>query len=352
MYLAILSAIHLTRDGAVKKDGKTESLISRTRYLLENAIKNGNLNPGRVIVVSTLAELTGTSRSPIKAAIAALHAKGLLVKYEGRGFIVRPQGSPVDRRPITAESLDLKPSETGAFKISSWEKLYSIVEPDLVRCAIRGDLKVNESDAASFYGVGRTVMHEVLLLAQANGLVIRDERSRWRTVTLNDERISDLYELRTLLEPKALASAASFIPEGELDRLMSDLQHAIEAYPNVRPDVLYRMEEELHIQCVEQCPNQEIIEALRRTKCIHLASRYLLGNEVTLPKLEPFFAEHASIVDAIRKRQHSKILRETKIHLEAALPKVIARVQSAREALLPTDLPYVTGIGTTPKGSA
>lgn len=328
----------------MKNDGKSENLILKTQHLIENAIENGGLNPGRVIVVSTLAKLTGTSRSPIKAAIAALHADGRLVKHEGRRFIVPTQGSSIDRRPITAESLGLKSSEAGAFKVSSWEKLYSIVEPDLVRCAIRGDLKINESDAATFYGVGRTVMHEVLLLAQANGLAIRDERSRWRTVALNERRISDLYELRKLLEPEALASASEYIPEGDLTQYLTQLEFAATTYPSVGPDVLYRLEEELHVHYVELCPNQEIIEALRRTKCIHLASKYLLGNEVTLPKMEPFFAEHATIIEALQQRQNSIVLRETKTHLEAALPKVIARVESAREVLLPTDLPYVTDI--------
>ena len=144
----------------------------------------------------------------------------------GRGLIVRPAGSPVDRRPITADLLGLRQSATGAFKINAWEKLYSVVEPDLVRCTVRGDLKINESDAASLYGVGRTVMHEVLLLAQANGLVPRDERSRWRTVPLDDEQISDLYALRRLLELETLASTAGAVPEAKLSQLITDLEHA------------------------------------------------------------------------------------------------------------------------------
>lgn len=325
----------------MKKDGKSDSLVSRTYCLLEKAIENGTLNPGRVIVVSTVAELIGSSRSPVKTAIAALQAEGLLVKYQGRGLIVRPAEAPVDRRPITADLLGLQPSETGAFKINSWEKLYSVVEPDLVRCTVRGDLKINESDAASFYGVGRTVMHEVLLLAQANGLVLRDERSRWRTVPLNDERISDLYALRRLLEPEALATAAGSIPDVKLSQQMADLEDAIKAYPDVSPDVLYDMEEQLHVRYVEQCPNKEIIEALRRSNCIHLASRYLLGNEVTLPKLEPFFEEHCAIIEAMRERDYTGILKASKAHLDSALPKVIARVQNAREVLLPADLPYI-----------
>ena len=93
-------------------------------------------------------------------------------------------------------------------QVRSSEKLYDEIEPELVRCAIRGRLRINESDAATFYGVGRTVMHEVLLQAQSNGLIMRDGSSRWHTVALDVERISALYELRMLLEPEALALTA------------------------------------------------------------------------------------------------------------------------------------------------
>lgn len=325
------------------RDTTTESLVSRTRALLEEAIRTGRLNPGRVIVESKVSELIGASRSPVRAAIASLHADGLINRFEGRGLIVGPSDSKVDRRPITAEALGLSSAETGTLKVRSWEKLYDIVEPDLVRAAIQGHLKITESDAAEFYGVGRTVMHEVLLLAQANGLAARDERSRWRTVPLDAARIAEIYELRIYLEPHALASAAATIPDAQLARLAEDLKRAMKTYPDTDPAELYRLEEALHIDCVNRCSNTEIVEALRRTRCIHLASRYVLGQEVDLPDKEPFFAEHTDIIEAMRARRNAAVVKAARAHLESALPKVLNRVENAKRALGPLRLPFVAG---------
>ena len=325
----------------MEKDASNDSLEARTKTLLEDAIKSGRLNPGRGIVESSIGKLIGASRSPVRAATAALHADGLISRFSGRGFIVGPSDAKVDRRPITAATLGISARETGALKVRSWEKLYPIVEPDLVRAAIHGNLKITESDAAEFYGVGRTVMHEVLLLAQANGLAMRDERSRWRTVPLDETRISEIYELRKYLEPEALSSAAESIGDEKLELYAADLAAAARTYPKGSPAELYRLEKALHIDCVDACPNTEIVAALRRTRCIHLASRYVLGNEVALPSEEPFFAEHSSVITAMRERRHSDVVKAARAHFGSALPKVLMRIENARDALAPLRLPFV-----------
>lgn len=324
------------------KKGQPQNLVSKTHELLEKSIKDGRLNPGRVIVESSIAKLIGASRTPVKAAIAQLHSEGLLTRFSGRGFIVHTTNGAIDRRPITAETLGLGSGETGSLKVRSSEKLYDVVEPELVRCAIFGQLRINESDAAAYYGVGRTVMHEVMLQAQANGLVLRDESSRWHTVVLDEVRITALYELRMLLEPEALALTAETIRAEELETIANRLELARNAYPAVDPADLFLMEKELHIDCVRQCPNQEIAESLRRTNCLHLASRYILGNEVELPKREPFFEEHMRIVSAMQNRQLDQVKRQALNHLEISLPNVIYRVQTAKDVLKRIDLPYIS----------
>ncbi len=237
--------------------------------------------------------------------------------------------------------------EAGTLKIRSSEKLYDEVEAELVRTAIRGRLRINESDAAAHYGVGRTVMHEVLLQAQSNGLVVRDGSSRWHTVALDENCITALYELRMLLEPEALALSAGDIGRRTLDQIEGHLREAAASYPNVNPADLFKMEEELHIDCVAACPNQEISESLKRTNCLHLASRYALGNEVDLPKAEPFFEEHLNVISAMQAKDFDTVKSEALHHLKTALPKVIARVQSAKLALEPLNLPFVSDINPT-----
>ena len=44
----------------------------------------------------------------------------------------------------------------------------------------------------------------------------------------------------------------------------------------------------------------------------------------------------------MRERDYAGILNESNNYLDAAVTKVIARVQRAREVLLTADLPYIT----------
>lgn len=143
------------------------------------------------------------------------------------------------------------------------------------------------------------------------------------------------------LEPHALASSIDRLSADHIDGMLADLRHAAKNYPNVSSSDLYKMEEDLHIHCVEKSPNKEVIEALRRSRCVHLASRYVLGNEVKLPKDEPFFDEHLKIVNALAANDGPTVITQSDAHIKAALPKLLTRVKLAKEALGPPNLPFI-----------
>lgn len=323
-----------------KTQQQDSRLTTKITALLQEAILCGMLPKGQLLLETHVANLVGSSRGPIKRAFAQLHADGMISRFEGRGYIVGTDQGTVIRTPISAKALGLEDQEAIGLKERALESIHDPVESQLIRCSLHGRFRINENELANHYGVSRTVMHDVLMLAQVNGLVVKDERSRWYSVPLDEHRVNCLYELREHLEPIALSKAAGAIPLDELERVGRRLSEAMQHYPNLPAEELDDLELDLHVRCLGHCPNPELVEALKRTRCILIFGKHLLGREIALPHEEPFFHEHQRIIDAMMRRDGDAVAREARAHLDKARLKVLDRVRHTRSMGVPLDLPY------------
>ena len=316
------------------------TLNAKIHALLTDAILSGRLLPGQVILETHVANIVGSSRMPIKQALAQLSEDGLVSRFEGRGYVVGNDNAAVIRDPLTAQALGLAEDDAGTLKTRASESIYDSVERELIHCSIFGRFRINEQELAKHYGVSRTVAHDVLMLAQVNGIIVKDERSRWYVVPLDEYRVACLYELREQLEPLALSRAAKHVPQKLLKAMAGRLEKAIARYPKVPPALLDELEMDLHIHCMSYCPNPEFIEVLKRTRCILIFGKHM-GHDIGLPVGEPFFAEHVRIIEAMAGRDAKAVARETLDHLHRSLPKVTERARRLRSTESPPDLPYV-----------
>ena len=66
---------------------------------------------------------------------------------------------------------------------------------------------------------------------QQRGVVQKDERARWFAPALTPEHVGELYELRWLLEPAALARAGPNLPDGLVIEQHADLLAALDRGP-------------------------------------------------------------------------------------------------------------------------
>ena len=56
-------------------------------------IRLGRLPQGYVLIEGPIAELMQSSRAPVQAALRILEAENLVHRFDGRGFLVGPEGS-------------------------------------------------------------------------------------------------------------------------------------------------------------------------------------------------------------------------------------------------------------------
>jgi DNA-binding GntR family transcriptional regulator len=319
---------------------ETLPVYRKIAAILHDSIKAGRLMPGTILMEGSLAALFGSSRTPVKQALSDLSDRGVIRRFDGRGFIVG-SGKEVRRVPLTPQQLGLDEANPELPRTWAWQRIYDGVERALIFHSALGKFRVNEVELARHYKVGRTVAHDVLVQAQSTGLLAKDERLRWYVVPLDEKRVCDLYDLRELLEPKAMAASIGRVPPNFLTGMVERLEAAIAAYPKVSAAEMDALEHGLHVTSLGYCGNQEIMEALKRTRCLHFTQKHMLGAQVSYPTTEPFMTEHLDVVRAMLRNDPRTVEAQMLSHLRTSRAKVIDRLAVFRRSFGGSDLPYI-----------
>lgn len=318
---------------------RKQALYEGLHEKLKCNILQGRLPQGAVLTEGPLAELMGSSRAPVRQALQMLADEGLINRFEGRGFVVGPPGTPAKRVDITASLEGLL--DVPDRQMFAWQALYEDVERIIVYRSFFGRFRINEVELARHYGVGRTVARDVLLKLETLGITEKDERFRWSIVPLDDGRIQDLYEVREYIEPLALARAMDSISDEHIDAMLVRLSQALEQYPAVSAAVMYELELDLHVRTIQHCPNKELLSILQRTHSLLTLSKHVLGIQMEMPEYEPFLGEHIAVFRMMRRRDREGLMLTMRSHIHGSQPKVVERAATVRRTYLPDDYSFI-----------
>lgn len=311
---------------------------------LRSAVSSGALGQGSVVMEAVVADVMNTSRTPVKLALELLAQEGRLSKLDGRGYLVLGEGrtAPERRRRITRQEFAAITSSGAAERSpAAWTRIYDEVEREISGCSIYGRLSVVELELANYYSVSRTVARDVLTRVERVGLIEKDQRSRWHVVPLTRERIGHFYEVRRYLEPPALRSAASAIPQALLTEMWLRLTSALDRYPNVSESELDQLERDIHVDCTSFCGNPELIKLLRINQALLISNKHMLGSYLRLPELDPFLGEHKAILECLGRRDGDAAAAALDVHLQLSLPKVLKRLDILSASPPPPPPPYL-----------
>jgi len=333
------SRLPATRARPLQRDPPAYKLITDT---LRQGIQRGRLRAGLVLQEASLAELFGSSRSPVKAAIKQLMSERLLSRSDGRGVQVGGRGATPDRTPLTHAMLGIEESSVALPRVHAWQKIYRTIERELLYRSAFGRFQVNELELARYYHAGRTVAHDALLRLQASGIVTKGEKAHWYVVPLDSQRLNELYELRKLIEPELVGNAATRIPGDVLAQMRGRLRDAMQRHPQVKIDDLDGLEHDLHVSCLEHGGNREMLEALGRTRCILISGKHILGKHVPYPRIDPFLAEHLAVIEALLSRDSRRARQAMRAHLDSAHAKVEARLQEFRKSYTLAPISFIS----------
>ena len=335
------SAEHAVPLGDSGGQNRHPPIYARVTEVLRNAIRGGSITPGAILLEGHVADILNVTRTPVRQALRELESEGVVTRFDGRGFLAGPSHENPCRVTLTASMLGLDNVTVPVRKPLGWEAIYDQVERDVVHLSVFDQYRINELELARHFKVGRIVARDVLLRMENLGLVEKDERLRWVITPLDAKRISHLYELRWLLEPAALRAAMSVAQPAATAAMMSDLRRAIRAYPKVARSELDRLENELHITYLSQCPNQALLQSLQRTRCILTLSKHVMGATTPMPTNDPFMGEHLAILQSVFEGNSAQAESALRQHLEDSCVKVMERVEFVRNNIATPDVRYI-----------
>ncbi|MEX0760028.1 MAG: GntR family transcriptional regulator [Tistlia sp.] len=324
--------------------GAAPRLYQRAYGILAEQIGEGVLAAGARLTESAVAAQFGISRAPARRALLELARSGLLVKAPGRGYRVSP-GVP------NRESVAVGPEVAGGgapadvlrlASLPSWERIYGQVEEQIVARIAFADWRLNEAELARHYGVSRTVARDVAGRLQQCGLLRKDERSRWFAPALSPDHIGELYELRWILEPAALAEAAPKVPRPFLAGMRRHLEVAIANAREIGGPTLDALEEEMHVALLGHCGNRTLVQAISLHQSLLIAHRFLYRwTGSSLFETEPFLPEHLEVVERLEAGRVEAAAEALKRHLQVSRERAIARVEVIVREFEPDELPYL-----------
>ena len=251
-----------------------EPLYELVARVLRHNIAMGRLPPGLVLLEGPIASLMQTSRAPVSAALKQLGAEGVISRFEGRGYLAGnpdPGTEPL-RGDLGDFALDISDDMRGALQTrGTWMHFYDQVEHQIAVCQVFGEYRVLETELASYLGVSRTVVRDMMGRLHERGLIRKNTSSHWVTGPLTAQTVKEQYGLRAILEPAALRLAAPFLSIREIDQTRARIA-----------DDAALSHDDLEIMLLETClakaPNEALVGLIRQSRLVLSAvNRALTG---------------------------------------------------------------------------
>jgi DNA-binding GntR family transcriptional regulator len=193
----------------------------------------------------------------------------------------------------------------------------------LAQSIVTGELaqgqKLNESELAERFGMGRGPLREALRHLEGMRLVTRIPNAGVRVVVLDRKTLSDLYAVREALEGMACRIAATQMSDDEIEQLRK-LLDVHEAQIRKQGGKVYAQKEgdlDFHYQIVRGSRNQMLMDLLGSEQyqllrmCRYRTSR---NAERTGPALQ----QHRQIVEALAQRDGELAEMLMRRHIQGA----------------------------------
>lgn len=299
---------------------------------LRRCIKEGTLIERVLLTESNVSTLLGVSRTPARLALLHLANEHLIEKRAPRGYQVGNQNQG-DVRKLTPEMLQLPSGNDFLHPIKEWETIYEKIESEIIRLSILSGWKIKALAVAKTYNCSRNAVQEILSRLEVRGLVSRRYQSRWMIIPLDDNRLNNIFDVRSWLEPNLLAQAAPRIPQKVLHHVIERHDYALKRFPQVTSSELNRLELDMHERLMQFADNGIAMVALRSTKAGLISSKHVVASqEVPLGDDDPFIEEHLAILEAIDRNNIDEGRLRMQAHLLKSREKVINRLKQFRLA--------------------
>lgn len=309
--------------------------------VLRSHLAEDKFPAGLVLGEASVARAFNTSRIPASAALRRLYEEGLVKNFKGRGYLAGPISADVvpKRIELADAGLDLPSSLAPGNAVRNRPKrLYPEVEHAVAISLAYGRFLLNESALAEYYGVSRSVTHEILIKLERAGLITQDSNQRWYAGPLTADLLREHFEIRWLLEPVALRQAA---PKLNREDLEQKRDHLAQFNTKTPPARIERIEYELHHDIIGQCDNKLLRASVYRSQLPLLATHSTFVNYQNPGEITAMAVDHTLVFEQLIAGKVDAAAHTLEMHLRRSMGpniELLLRLDTLPEGL---KLPYL-----------
>lgn len=268
---------------------------------LRARIASGDALPTK-LSLADLANYYRVSYTPVRVALRALIAEKYIEKQSNGRFAIVERPKSTDR-PATAPLPESRPPGED-----------DLANDVILRSLCGDDDFMREEATAEKYGVGRTVLRQILHRLAGRGLVEHVPHRGWRIRPFREEDMVDFLEIREILELKALDLARDRLDRSVLEYFLVANTPDDKGQP--------RLDDRLHQHWIERSANLYIIDFFAR----HGPYFRALFNHAAMASLAveaETSAEHRTILRALLRNDFDRAKLALSDHIRGQQPKVV-----------------------------
>jgi DNA-binding GntR family transcriptional regulator len=294
--------------------------------VLAAAIQSGSLADGTVLTEGPVADLFGTSRTPVRTAFTQLLDDKLIRRFEGRGFVVgTARTTRPERRQLTPPMLGLDPGERTEPRPDAARLIESRFQKNLAGALPFGLYRINEQAAADHFGVSRNIVRDLLGRFRDRGLVRKDLRSHWVIGPLTARDVAHFFTIRARLEPLALLESAPKTSPAELERMRAALADALAGRIALDAERCAALEQDLHVTLLARCANPHLLRMIRQTQVAMVVNR-VFADHVGARPFEIGLREHEMVLEFLVRKSPAAAAQVLQEHVSLAAERTRQRL--------------------------
>ncbi|MDF2811181.1 MAG: hypothetical protein K0S56_2212 [Microvirga sp.] len=287
-------------------DGRGRVVVNSLHKQLANRIllhiRVSGSQQGEHVTESSLQNLLGTSRAPIRAALAQLAEEGFLQRVPNRGYFI-------GRLPDQADQLASAPAED--------ERIYLSIAEDRLNGRLADT--ISENEVMRQYGIPRTRLRRILNRIAQEGWIERRDGRGWAFASLIDsvEAYRESYEVRKILEPSGLLCEGFRFDSSFALRLREQQEFVLGgAWRTLSQFELFETNSRFHEGLASMSGNRFLWDAIARQNHLRRLVEYrqVLKRDQVRGQCE----EHLKILALLEVGDQEQAAMQLRFHLDAA----------------------------------
>ncbi len=180
---------------------------------------------------------------------------------------------------------------------------------------LRPDQRLVEQDLAERLRLSRTPLREALHQLEVKGYVVKSPSSGYVVAYHTKDDIKDIFEVREILETRAMQLACTCIKQDQIGRATEYLDHEKDSLKSA--SAMWHWNDLFHDEMYSACGNKLLIFMIQnvrdKDRVINMARGFRDGD---FPKIHE---EHVQILEAVKRRDKRRAAMAVKRHLRMLL---------------------------------